>query len=117
MIEGLINTDLEAVIKIWIVGRQGGQVEVAAIIDTGFNGFLTLPTQLIRELGLQRVGRGRAIVAHGGEQIFDFYGATVIWMVSRSVLRPALLRMHPSSGWRCSSITISSLKWRQVVEL
>jgi len=79
MIQGLVNADLEAVIEISIVGRRGSQIEVTATLDTGFNGFLTLPAQIVRELGLQRLGGGRAIVAHGGEEIFDFYGATVIW--------------------------------------
>jgi clan AA aspartic protease len=78
MIEGRVNEDFEAVIELVLVAK-GRHVKIEAALDTGFNGFLTLPTQLVRDLELQRLGRGRAIVAHGGEEVFEFFGATVIW--------------------------------------
>ena len=49
------------------------------IVDTGFNGFLTLPPALVATLALPRLNRGRATLADGSAQIIDVHGATVIW--------------------------------------
>ena len=49
------------------------------MIDTGFNGFLTLPPALVTTLGLIRRSRGRALLANGSEELFDIYGVTVLW--------------------------------------
>ena len=78
MITGTVNADYEAVIRLWIQGPTD-EHEVDAIIDTGFNGFLTLPPALITALGLRRRSRGRALLANGREELFDIYGVTVLW--------------------------------------
>ncbi len=79
MITGFVNPDYEAVIHLLVQDPAGQEREVNAVIDTGFNGFLTLPPILIAALGLTRLSRGRAILANGTEDIFDIYGATVLW--------------------------------------
>ena len=58
---------------------QGHAQEVDALIDTGFNGFLTLPPAVVTALGLTRRSRGRAQLANGREEVFDIYGVTVLW--------------------------------------
>lgn len=78
MITGSVNTDYEAVIRLRVQG-PGGQREIDAVIDTGFNGFLTLPPLLLTALGLARLSRGRALLANGSEEVFDIYGVTVLW--------------------------------------
>jgi clan AA aspartic protease len=79
MITGTVNADYEAVIRLRIQGPTGHEREVDAIIDTGFNGFLTLPFTLITALGLTRLSRGRALLANGSEGLFDIYRVTVLW--------------------------------------
>ena len=79
MIEGFVNSNYEAVIVLSLQGRAGQALEVDAVIDTGFNGTLTLPPALITELELPFVGEGRAILANGEEEAFDVYGVTVFW--------------------------------------
>ncbi len=49
------------------------------ILDTGFNGSLTLPPSLIASLGLPWRSRTSAILANGNVEEFDIYAATVIW--------------------------------------
>ena len=51
MITGTVNADYEAVIRLFVQGPAGPAHEVDAIIDTGFNGFLTLPPALVTTLG------------------------------------------------------------------
>ena len=49
------------------------------IIDTGFDGWLSLPSSLIVLLSLVWRQRGRALLADGRESVFDIYQGTVIW--------------------------------------
>ena len=79
MITGTVNADYEAVIRLFVHGPSGTVHEVNAMIDTGFNGFLSLPLALVTTLGLMRRSRGRALLANGREGLFDIYCVTVLW--------------------------------------
>ena len=79
MITGHVTASREAVISL-NVGRPGNQKrKIDAVVDTGFNGFLTLPASLIQELGLVWRRRGRAMLADGSNSVFDIYEATITW--------------------------------------
>lgn len=78
MIVGVVNSVREAVIKLAVLGSQG-QIEIDAVVDTGFDGFISLSLAVITELGFVFRRRGRAVLADGSEIIFDVYEATVIW--------------------------------------
>ena len=43
MIEGVVNARLEAVLSLSLLGPAGQAREVDVVVDTGFNGYLTLP--------------------------------------------------------------------------
>lgn len=79
MIAGVVNIHREAVIHLTVRGSQGEEREFEAIVDTGFNGWLSLPSTLISLLGLPFRRRGRAILADGRESVFDIHEAVVIW--------------------------------------
>ena len=79
MIDGFVNANHEAVVTIPLLGPAGQTREVAAVIDTGFNGYLTLPTTLVADLGLTVVGDGEAVLADGSETAFDVYSVTLFW--------------------------------------
>lgn len=79
MITGTVNGEYEAVIRLQVQGPSGQTHEEDAIVDTGFNGFLTLPLTVVTALGLPRRGRGRALLANGDEELFDIHGVTVLW--------------------------------------
>src|SRR5206468_3760272 len=78
VISGAVNVYREAVIQLTVRGSHT-QEEIEAVVDTGFNGFLTLSPLLIATLNLPFRSRGRAILADGSEALFDIYEATVIW--------------------------------------
>ncbi|MFQ5760439.1 MAG: clan AA aspartic protease [Acidiferrobacterales bacterium] len=79
MIVGTVNNFREAVIGLIVHGSGGQNQQIEAVVDTGFNGSLSLPPALIDLLGFPFRRRGRAVLADGSEIIFDIYEATVIW--------------------------------------
>ncbi len=78
MIAGIFN-DREARVLLVVLGSNGAEQGVAAILDTGFSGFLTLPASVIEALELPWLGRGQALVGDGSHQAFDLYAATIVW--------------------------------------
>jgi clan AA aspartic protease len=79
MIYGVVNLRREATLPV-VVGNSSGQREVInTVIDTGFDGFLSLPSDIIVRLGLSWTISNLATLGDGSEVLFDFYTATVIW--------------------------------------
>ena len=52
MIEGLVNANYEPIISLPVQSPAGQAREIDVVIDTGYNGYLTLPPALVAELGL-----------------------------------------------------------------
>ena len=69
----------EAVIRLAVRDANGQEHERDAIIDTSFDGWLSLPPDFITTLGLRWQRFGRALLADGCETVFDIYEATVLW--------------------------------------
>ncbi len=79
MITGSVNADFEPLIPISIYDVNGKIYTQEAIIDTGFNGWLSLSPDLITQLNLRWKRRGRAILGDGSECIFNVYEAIILW--------------------------------------
>ena len=79
MITGHVTAYREAVISLSVKGSGGRDREINAVIDTGFDGFLTLSASLIQDLDLVWRRRGRVMLADGSDSLFDIYEATVTW--------------------------------------
>jgi clan AA aspartic protease len=79
MITGVVNADREATIRLPVQDVSGREHEIEAVLDTGFNGSLTLPPALIATLGLPWRTRGLVVLANGAEEQCDIYAATLIW--------------------------------------
>ena len=78
MITGYVSVDQQAIIEISIQGQQQ-TVRIDATIDTGYNGFLTLPPYVINLLHLPWLTQSRVILANGETESVDVYAATIIW--------------------------------------
>ena len=79
MIEGTVNADYEAVITLLLWGQAGREREIEVVIDTGYNGFLTLPPTLVAELALPLAGPSQATLANGEVENFNVHDVTVLW--------------------------------------
>jgi clan AA aspartic protease len=78
MITGVVTTR-EARISILVKGREQLELEINAVVDTGYTGSLTLPPSHVAALKLswQKVDRG--LLADGSECLFDVIDAEVEW--------------------------------------
>ena len=79
MIEGVVNAAYEAVVTLPLRGQAGQERDIEVVIDTGYNGFLTLPPSLVEELELPLVGPSRATLANGDVENFYVHDVTVLW--------------------------------------
>ena len=77
--EGAVNAAHEAVLTLSLEGPAGETRDIAAVVDTGFTGFLTVTPALAVELGLPFEGTARATLADGSETTFPYYGVAVLW--------------------------------------
>lgn len=64
---------------------KGQPLEVTAVIDTGFDGELTLPQETIRRLDYLYAGSAGGTLADGSEVQFDYHEGRVLW---HGVARP-----------------------------
>lgn len=78
MIRGKITAYQEAVIELE-VGGLNSSAKIEAVIDTGFTGYLTLPSALINRLKLQQAGEQRAILGDENRVVLNRYVAKVLW--------------------------------------
>ena len=79
MMEGIVNSRREATLSI-VVGNSNRQFQsVDVVIDTGFNGFLSLPSTIITAMNLPWSGSDFVTLGDGSETYFDLYTGTVIW--------------------------------------
>jgi clan AA aspartic protease len=79
MIAEIVNAAFEPIIPLSVCGADGKVHKREAIVDTGFNGWLSLPPDLIAQLNLKWKRRGRAILGDGSECVFDVYEAVLVW--------------------------------------
>ena len=78
MIRGIV-TSSEGIVQLSVFGKRGQQETIAAIVDTGYDGSLTLPPTMIRELELRWISFGDATLADGSEVAFDVHEGEVLW--------------------------------------
>ena len=79
MIRGVVNVRNEPVVSIRVRGPGHPGLDVDAIVDTGFNGWLALPASMVASLGLRRRSTGSATLADGSVRQFDVYAVEVFW--------------------------------------
>lgn len=98
MISGVVNANLEATIRV-IVQDLGGRIhQFEALIDTGYDGFLTLPRVLVTAIGLPWLDSITVQLADGSSQSVEVYGATVHWDGQLRVIEVDVTNTQPLVG-------------------
>lgn len=79
MITGSCSAAGEAKIPLALFSTEKEVVQIEAVVDTGFTGFLTLPSGMISELDLEWMGREQAILGDGSATILDVFIGKIPW--------------------------------------
>lgn len=105
MITGRVEASLDAVVSLTVRDRQGTERSVDFVVDTGYDGSLSMPRTIIAELNLEWFTRDCSLLADGSEVEHDVFDGLVIWdetlipvfideADSAPLLGTALLRGH-----------------------
>jgi clan AA aspartic protease len=79
MIYGVVNLRREATLPLVVGNTNKQQKVVDTVIDTGFSGFLSLPSSIITALDLPWSASDIVTLGDGSETLFDLYTTNVIW--------------------------------------
>ena len=79
MITGVVNAQLEATIQLVIHDATGQAHDVDLVVDTAYNGFLTLRPAHVTALGLPLKTQQQVRLADGSIQVINLYEASIIW--------------------------------------
>ena len=79
MITGKVTADVEAIIELQVAGPVQPSQKICAVIDTGYNGYLTLPSNQISAIQLPFAGHRRGTLADDSTVVLNVYLATVLW--------------------------------------
>ncbi len=79
MITGMVNADREAILRLVLYDANGQPQEMDTIVDTGFDGKLTLPPDVVQQLGLPLKRQARAVLADGREIVTKIYEVKILW--------------------------------------
>lgn len=79
MISGHVTAELDAVIPLRLQSATGKPHEIEALIDTGFNGCLSLPAALVEELEFPWQRLALVELADDSEILSDVHTGWVVW--------------------------------------
>lgn len=81
-VSGIVTAEREALVRLVVLGPEdpGTSAEIEAVLDTGFTGHLTLPPEVIGELGLPLLGSRNSVLADGGRVALDVHRARVLYL-------------------------------------
>jgi predicted aspartyl protease len=96
MITGEMNADLEATIPMAVYGTNGEERQISAVIDTGFTGFLTLPSAMVTVLDLEWLNLEDALLGDGSVHSFD-----VKFLLQPSCGTGRATKNKRGQGWDC----------------
>jgi hypothetical protein len=90
MIHGVVSRNREATISLVIVNENRQTKLITALIDTGYTGFLSLPSEIITELNLPWVG--------------IYFGIPIVKFIATLDLSQLLILSSPHDG--CFSLQL-----------
>lgn len=74
-----IVVGLQARMSVILRSIEGSEIEVECVVDTGFEGFLTLPPTVVADLGLSYLASIRANLADNSHVLTNVHQVTLIW--------------------------------------
>lgn len=78
-LQGFVNDQRQPIVPITVRGAKSKERTVEAMLDTGFNGTLTLPPELVLELGLAFWFSRTVTLADGSIQDVSNHRGRILW--------------------------------------
>lgn len=94
MITGIVTSKLEAAVRFHILDASGQSQAIDGIVDTGFEGFMSLPTATVAVLGLPWIYQDTTQLIDGRIIPIDIYSAIVIWNGKPRIINVQALGVH-----------------------
>lgn len=88
MIRGSVNAYRVATVDLEVQGPAGDRNRIEFVVDTGYDGLLSLHSAFAAELKLQKFATGRGVLADGTETSYDTCEGFVVW---NGELRPVII--------------------------
>jgi clan AA aspartic protease len=82
-VTGRVDAQLQATLRLHPFGPSSQSLDVEAVIDTGFNGALTLPIAIITPLALAPDVNRSVRLADATKRVINCYSAEVLWVGRR----------------------------------
>ena len=79
MMTGTVTADREIVVPLEMITSGKPPTVLEVVVDTGFNGYVTLPSKVLRSLGGVSVGTRRAELGDGQIVDLEVYLVAVNW--------------------------------------
>lgn len=79
MIRGRVDAQRQARVQLEIESGDGGLEPIDTVVETGFDGHLTLPSQVIAELGLEPDEPSDVVLATGSRERVNIWRGSVLW--------------------------------------
>ena len=79
MLTGRVSRELQAWVSVEILARDGQGHPVEFVLDTGFEGDLTLPPSIIRQLELSPAGHQNVLLANGSVDTLQLFAGVALW--------------------------------------
>ena len=97
MIVGTVSDYYEPTIR-FLIGSGTISHEIEAVVDTGFDGYVTLPLDLIDALGLSFLREERIMFANGLVEIAKVYECIIDWDGTRRRIEIQAADTNPLVG-------------------
>jgi clan AA aspartic protease len=80
---GRVDAQKQATLRLQVFGPSGQSLEATAVIDTGYNGKLTLPIATITALALTPDVTRRVRLADTTRRVLNCFAAEILWAGQR----------------------------------
>ena len=91
MIAGTVRDEIELIVPLELVDAADQRQRIDFVLDSGFTGFLSLSSALVRQLGLSSRGIQKGLLADGTASIFRLVTVNVIWNGSPRTIEAQIL--------------------------
>jgi clan AA aspartic protease len=98
LIIGKVNADLEARVDLQVQSSTGVGPVISTVIDTGFTGYLALPSAVLSSIDAPWLYFQEGILADGSTQVFDVRAVTIMWDGKARTVEVEAIDADPLAG-------------------